>query len=800
VALRSSPIDSSVRTSPQLGEIRSLGGFEVRTRRLAAAAAVTVSAASMLPLTAHADTTTGTTIYVNVESKSCTDSGTGAQAAPFCSLQAGVDAATPGTTVLVAKGAYTPVTITRSGTAAEPITISAASWFAEVVVPDGTAGTAFTFTNASYVTVSGFGVGTPQNAYINGSSHITLDRLNAGTELYETMPGIEVTGSSSFVTLSRDQVGSRDRTAPEIQVDPGSANDVITTNAVVEGGAPPILVTSAPGIDITSNTVETPGSYMAIDLAGASTGSYVENNVLAPNDLAASTSTPFGLLTVSTASTPGTTVDYNVLGVRAPENGSAYYPYQWGSQFYPTAAAFTAATGQAAHDFLGGPGGVAYRGGFALAAPGGSAIVNTANSAAPGELPTDIDGNARSDDPLFPATGAGPYSYYDCGAAQILPTTATDTLTAVAVGALGATATSQNWSSTGYSFNFGDGTGAANGSYGGAKHTYAKPGTYTITVSGTSVATGQPFTDSTSFTTTALGGGHLFDTSRSSGGVWQTWDQGPPGSTGIAQGAATAMPDDDVQVVAVTSGGTLEHTVYSSTSGTWQNWGVPKNNTTPVSASIAGMPDGSSQLIEVTSTGALEHTIRYANGSWQSSGWGSPAGSTGIAEAAITAMPNGSSQLVAVTTSGALEHNIRNANGSWQGWRALTQPGVTVTDASIAGMPNGSSQIIEVTSTGVLRHDIRNANGTWQPQGWGSPTGSTGIAEASITAVPNGSTQFVAVTTSGALEHNIRNANGTWQSGGWGAPAQTDLAAAVASSSIAGRPDGSAQIIEISAN
>ncbi|MBR7826113.1 choice-of-anchor D domain-containing protein [Actinospica sp. MGRD01-02] len=293
--------------------------------------------------------------------------------------------------------------------------------------------------------------------------------------------------------------------------------------------------------------------------------------------------------------------------------------------------------------------------------------------------------------------------------------------------------------------------------------------------------------------------GQLFSALRSSTGTWSAWTQGPANSSGIAQTAVTAMPDGDSQAVAVTTSGTVEHTVYSSSAGTWQNWGVPKNNTTAVSASIAGMPDGSSQLIEVTKTGTLEHDVRYANGTWQASSWGVPAGSTGIAEASITAMPNGSSQLVAVTTSGVLEHNIRNANGSWQGWRALTQTGVKVTYASIAGMPDGSSQIVEVTSTGVLKHDIRLANGSWQSSGWGVPAGSTGIAEATITAMPNGSSQIIAVTTSGVLKHDIRNANGSWQAGNWDAPTQTTLATKFTSPTIAGLTSGVAQILEVSA-
>jgi hypothetical protein len=598
------------------------------------------------------------------------------------------------------------------------------------------------------------------------------------------------------VTVSRNQFDDYYRTAPSIQIDAGSTNDVITTNGIRNGT---ILASSAPGTDVTSNSIvqATDSSAYAtgITLAGTSTGSYIENNIVMPDSSDTPTS-PTALIEVDSAATSGTTVDYNTLGTLS---GTTEFGYEWAGKYYADQAAFHTTSGQAPHDLTGN---------LVILTPAGytveesaqdSSAINNANSAAPGELPTDISGNTRLDDPLFPETGAGPYAYYDRGAAQIQPPTSADTITTTANGALGGTAASQNWWTSGYTFDFGDGTTTANGAYGTATHTYTRPGTYTITVTGTSTATGQPFTDTTSFTTTALSGGHLFDTERNSGWWWGGWEQGPTNSTGIAQAAVTAMPDGDTQVVAVTTNGTLEHTV-GYPDGSWQNWGVPKNNATAASASLAGMPDGSTQIIEVTTSGTLEHTIRNANGAWQTTGWGTPAGSTGIAQASITAMPNGSTQLVAVTTNGALEHNIRNANGTWQGWRTLNQPGVKITDASLAGMPNGSTQIIEVTSTGILKHDVRNANGSWQANGWASPAGSTNVAQAAITAMPDGSAQFVAVTTSGVLEHNIRKANGTWQSGGWGDPAQTDLAAAATSPSIAGLPNGSAQIIEISTN
>jgi hypothetical protein len=64
--------------------------------------------------------------------------------------------------------------------------------------------------------------------------------------------------------------------------------------------------------------------------------------------------------------------------------------------------------------------------------------------------------------------------------------------------------------------------------------------------------------------------------------------------------------------------------------------------------------------------------------------------------------------------------------------------------------------------------------------------------------MPDGSTQFVAVTTSGVLEQDIRSASGAWQ--GWRTLPQTELAAAVGDAGIAGMPNGSSQVIELTAN
>jgi len=64
--------------------------------------------------------------------------GTGSQNAPFGSIQAAVNAATAGDTILLRAGTYKPTTniqITKSGTSASPITLR--SYEEEKVVLDG---------------------------------------------------------------------------------------------------------------------------------------------------------------------------------------------------------------------------------------------------------------------------------------------------------------------------------------------------------------------------------------------------------------------------------------------------------------------------------------------------------------------------------------------------------------------------------------------------------------------------------------------------------------------------------------
>lgn len=772
-------------------------------RHRAAVIAIAVSATGLMPVVAHADSST--TIYVDGTSSACFDGGTGTAAQPFCTLQPAVDAMVPGDTVLVNGSGYLPVTITMSGTAAQPITIEGTVGSTDMISDSSPLSgvPAFAFNGVSYVTVTNISSeNVSQDATFTGSSHITLDNFRAATTFSQSSssgsnkPGVEISGDSSAITVSRGAFLDTGRTAPSLQIDAGSTGDVVSTN-FLQGGDPSIVVNGASGTVITSNTAAaSSGAHCGsgIVLTGASTGSTVENNVIEPatSCTASGTSAATGLLDVARTATPGTTVDYNILG---PGNKSN--EYAWGGHYYQTAAAFDAATGQGAHDITADP--QLQTDGMTYFITSQSPVINSANSGAPGELSTDINGSPRINDPLIADTGAGTYRYYDRGAEQFQVPNNTD-LNGEGNGALGVTVTATEWSSTGYTFSFGDGTGTVPGSYGVAQHTYKTQGTYTITVTGTDSGTGKPFSDSTKFSTPI--NATMWHDVRNANGSWQSGGWGiPGGSTGFQRAALTAMPDGSTQFVAVSSSGQLEHNIRYA-NGSWQGWRtLTQPGVVVSSADIAGMRDGSAQIVEDTSTGSVLHDIRYASGAWQPQGWAAigGSGSGSIVRVAITAMPDGSTQFVGVDVDGMLEHNIRHANGSWQGWNVVHQrEDFSIYGADIAGMPDGSAQIVEETGGGVL-HDVRYANGSWQSQGWGNVGAPSGSAATSITAMPDGSSQFVGVTSSGKIYHDIRLANGSWQREGWAALGEPG-SVPVLSADIAGFPNGSSQLIALTKN
>jgi len=474
-----------------------------RIRRVAATAAFVIGSSALMGATAHADATS--VIWVdNASGAGCVDAaGSGSQAQPFCTIQAAVNVAQAGQTVTVEPGTYNAETdITTSGTASEPITIDADSQEAPVLIRGGAH--AFDVTGASNIVISGFYIGltTAEAVLVSGSSDVTVQKFvfNGYGDPEFQNEQIHVTGDSSGVDISQNSFTLSADTA--VQIDAGGSDDTVSTNALgyVEGDG--IVVDSTPGTDIVSNTVDdTCGS--GIDVTGTSTGATIENNIIENNaldetpngtELTCPTSTaPVAGLEVDATATSGTVANYNDVDTAQ----DSVIDYNWGGTTYATASALDDATGQGAADantavlpadF--------FPGGSNAGAPlEKSAAINSANSDAPGELATDVSGEARVDDPLVPNSGVGTYSYYDRGAVQrqdtvtfpsepqIEAATSGTPVSQAPVGAaisLVGTAKSAWGGSLTYSVDFGDGSTPVAEIDGTATHTYTTAGDFNI--------------------------------------------------------------------------------------------------------------------------------------------------------------------------------------------------------------------------------------------------------------------------------------------------------------------------------
>jgi len=142
-----------------------------------------------------------------------------------------------------------------------------------------------------------------------------------------------------------------------------------------------------------------------VTVTNSSTGTSIENNVISivhdPYVICPTTTPNYGV-SVDSTSASSTTSDYN--GVNAD---SALAVYNWGGTAYASAAALYAATKQGQHDF---------NSDYSIDSAEGSPLIDSANSDAIGELPTDFFNQPRVTDPTVAQTGVGTYDYYDRGA------------------------------------------------------------------------------------------------------------------------------------------------------------------------------------------------------------------------------------------------------------------------------------------------------------------------------------------------------------------------------------------------
>ncbi|MFC1415808.1 right-handed parallel beta-helix repeat-containing protein [Streptacidiphilus cavernicola] len=477
---------------------------------------------------AHADSPTDSSsvLYVDGSNTSCTDTGAGAggAATPFCTIQPAADAAVPGDTVEISKGAYrNALDITSTGSAAASIVFQAVGGLASIVDGTGQTGPALTVDGASYVTFEGFeGVGSTHSqelgvsgVQITASDHITLDGAAVVGASNSTSGAVHVTGGSSHITVSRSIMTGA--TNGGILVDGGGSGDVFSTNSI-QANAFGISVNGATGTAITSNSLYAQNADEdPISLASGATGATIENNIV--SGLSGTASTTTSSIAVAADSRSGTVLDYNLV---YPGNwddvGVMQNAYSWGGATYSSASALFQATGQGQHDLNTDPETLSNLSVKAFAVP----QWNSANGSAPGMLPTDLYGDLCTGNPLLAVTGSGTPAYCARGAFQPNYTVTYGHLPPEAIGArginlgnyLGETLTdgtdpgivsSGPTPAVSYTISWGDGLSQnvpASSAYGSTVtlHTYAEPGTYTITQTA-HLTIGGSMSTTTSFTT-----------------------------------------------------------------------------------------------------------------------------------------------------------------------------------------------------------------------------------------------------------------------------------------------------------
>ena len=277
--------------------------------------------------------------------------------------------------------------------------------------------------------------------------------------------------------------------------------------------------------------------------------------------------------------------------------------------------------------------------------------------------------------------------------------------------------------------------------------------------------------------------------------------------------AITGMPDGSAQVLIVGADNRVYHEIRNADGQSWTGLQpLPgKGTTEPAQAkrvAIAGMPDGTAQVLIVGWDNVVYHEIRNVDGSWTGfqplAGNGTP-NPAGAKDVAITGMPDGSAQVLIIGADDRVYHEIRNADGqSWTGFQPLAGAGTSEPAGgkrvSIAGMPDGSAQVLIVGADNRVYHEIRNADGqSWtgfQPlSGAGTPDPAA-AKDVAITGMPDGSAQVLIVGWDNHIYHEIRNADGLSWTGfqplmGNG----TTDAAGGSAVSIAGMPDGAAQVV-----
>lgn len=467
----------------------------VRGRMRAAVVAVVLLSGGLGAGVASADSG-ATTLLVEPGQQSCSDTSSlrGSVAVPFCTIQAGVDAAQPGQTVAIEQGIYPgSVTVTHSGEPGKPITITSVGSWAEMVSPDGTA---LSVRGVHDVDVSHIAAGRG-SVLVQDSQRIALDAIETGSsisgQLTSLPAAVSIQGATTAdVSVTRSTilppVGAPAGTSG-IVVGPGAVRTVVSSDVVRSSYGDGVVVDGALDTGISGNTFLN-NCFDAVDVTGAAAGTTVKNNIM-DGDNVAQTGGMGGRcvkdaasvrpeLSVAAPATATTTADANLLG---PAQGTP--GYLWAGVSYPGPAQF-AATGQGSHDVQGDP----QLNADTLTPLEGSPALDSGIPDAAGLSTTDFYGHQRVRDPMAP--GALPGSSTDRGAVerqdplQLGAVTVDQALGVYPLPVTAAVAVTNPWHTTGvsYTFDFGDGTKVVSNTP-MASHTYTTAGSRRVNATAT---------------------------------------------------------------------------------------------------------------------------------------------------------------------------------------------------------------------------------------------------------------------------------------------------------------------------
>ncbi len=412
------------------------------------------------------------TLYVDRNAPTCSDKGLGTQSQPYCTIGAAASAATAGTSVVVNSGTYPEnVNVNHSGSSGAPITLAPAAG-ASVTIRGQLHG--FTVATQSWITISGFNIVSTSSdgIRVSNSTHIVLSgnhvsyagqpvpgNTESGINLsgttdslienntvdHNTWAGIGLNLGSMHVEVRHNllfnnaagweraavgidvQSGSdivdynvaHDNEDSGIQFASGGDNGIAYGNVSYNNGDHGIDNSNVIGGVLTGNVVYH-NCTSGINVEGTA-GSYtIDNNIAVDNAVypaynGLSCTRRKGNIGVYDSAPATTTADYNLVNLTT--SGDLYV---WAGTPYSSPAALAGATGQETHGIQADPKWVDPASANFHLQPGSPAI-DSANSGAPSEPSTDIEGNSRVDDPSTPDTGTGPRTYDDRGAYEFQP-------------------------------------------------------------------------------------------------------------------------------------------------------------------------------------------------------------------------------------------------------------------------------------------------------------------------------------------------------------------------------------------